>query len=157
MTNNSRVNKIINNRKNSRNDHNYLNQIHKGNYFYSYNNNDYQLRNNKVNSERENYIISERNNLNINEEQRHPKKFLSTFSSSQSTKRRNNLTKSYQNIFDEDDDVILTKKYNEIKKLHKLFDENIELKKQIKLLKEEITDINNINKTNLEIINNKNS
>ena len=157
LTNNSRANKIINNRKNSRNEHNYLNQFHKGNYFYSYNNNDYQLRNNKVNSERENYIISERNNLNINEEQRHPKKFLSTFSSSQSTKRRNNLTKSYQNIFDEDDDVILTKKYNEIKKLHKLFDENIELKKQIKLLKEEIIDINNINKANLEIINNKNS
>ena len=39
--------------------------------------------------------------------------------------------------------------------MHRLFDENIELKNEIKGLKKEIDNIKNINKVNLDIINNK--
>ena len=141
----------INNRKNL----NQLNNITKNNLFYSYNNFiSKSPTKNKTDFQIENLFIPKNVNLTINENSIYSNNFPKYFKSKQKSEEIN----SFKNIIDENnDDDILTKKYNEVKKLHKLFDENIELKKEIKFLKEEISEIKNINQINIELINNKNS
>ena len=143
---------------NYRNNLNQLNNISNNNIFHSYNNFiSKSPTKNKTDFQIENLFIPKNVNLTINENSIYSNNFPKYFKSKQKSEEFN----SFKNIIDEnnddDDDEILTKKYNEVKKLHKLFDENIELKKEIKFLKEEISEIKNINKIDIELINNKNS
>jgi len=157
-----RVNKSKNNNKNNRNSKKKFlknqNNINKKNYFYSYNNiiNNFPIKTND-NLEKDKYFVSEVDNLNINKTDRYQNRDPIILSPSNSPEKRSRFLNFNQNIINEDDydDEILTMKYNEVKKLHKLFDENIELKNEIKLLKKEIENIKNINKVNVDIINSK--
>ena len=157
-----RVNKNKNNNKNNRNSKKKFlknqNNINKKNYFYSYNNiiNNFPIKTND-NLEKDKYFVSEVDNLNINKTDRYQNRDPIILSPSNSPEKRSRFLNFNQNIINEDDydDEILTMKYNEVKKLHKLFDENIELKNEIKLLKKEIENIKNINKVNVDIINSK--
>ena len=88
-------------------------------------------------------FISDSDNLNINENQNYKNDV--SFGNNFSTPSNK----------DDNDDEILLKKYNEVKKLHKLFDENIALKNEIKYLNEEILNIKNINKINKKLYNNQ--
>ena len=128
---------------------NYRNQLNNqnknnNNNFYSYNNiiSDLSHKDNFIYNN-ENMFISDSDNLNINENQNYKNdvSFGNNFSTSSNK--------------DDNDDEILLKKYNEVKKLHKLFDENIALKNEIKYLNEEILNIKNINKINKELFNNQ--
>ena len=102
-------------------------------------------------------FISESNNLIINKKNNR-NKFSFENNNSDFLKTESNEINTGQNQIEYiDDDEILSKKYNEVKKLHKLFDENIELKNEIKYLNEEILNIKNINKINKELINNQGS
>ena len=127
-----------------------------GKYFYSYNNiiNKYPIKTNS-NLEKEKIISSGIKDINLNKIIKYTKEYPLTYRSSNSYKKRNNLLNTNENLFD--DDEILSMKYNEVKKLHKLFDENALLKKEIKQLKKEIENIKNINKDNNEEINSKSS
>ena len=140
---------------NDRNNLNQLNNITNNNLFYSYNNiiSKSPIKNN-TDFQIENLFIPKNVNLTINENSIYSNDFPKYFK----TKQKNEEFNSFKNIINEndEDEQILTKKYNEVKKLHKLFDENIELKKEIKYLKEEISQIKNINKINIDLINNKN-
>ena len=157
-----RVNKSKNNNKINRNSKKKFlknqNNINKKNYFYSYNNiiNNFPIKTND-NLEKDKYFVSDIDNLNINKTDRYQKRDPIILSPSNSPKKRSRFLNFNQNIINEDDydDEILTMKYNEVKKLHKLFDENLELKNEIKLLKKEIENIKNINKVNVDIINSK--
>ena len=133
-----------------------MNMNNKGNYFYSYNNiiNNYPIKPTS-NLEKEKIPVSGIKELNLNKIQKYSKGYPLTYRSSNSYKKRNVLLNMDENLLDEDE--ILSMKYNEVKKLHKLFDENILLKKEIKQLKEEIESIKNINKANIELINSKSS
>ena len=157
-----RVNKSKNNNKSNRNSKKKFlknqNNINKKNYFYSYNNiiNNFPIKTND-NLEKDKYFVSEVDNLNINKTDRYQNRDPIILSPSNSPEKRSRFLNFNQNIINEDDydDEILTMKYNEVKKLHKLFDENLELKNEIKLLKKEIENIKNINKVNVDIINSK--
>ena len=158
VKNASSLNKKNNIKKHNRNDTQNLNKFNKSNYFYSYNNiiNNFPSENN-YNIEKR--LISENDYININNPHKDSKLSHVNFSPSKISKNRNEMIYPYRNNEDQDDDddEILTKKYNEVKKLHRLFDENIKLKNEINLLKEEIERIKNINKVNVEVINNKSS
>ena len=143
----------------SRNQINYKNK-NNNNYYFTYNNiiSDNSNNDNK-NYANENMFISESNNLIINKNKNIRNDFSFENNFSNSSKIENNEINFEQNQIEvnDNDDEILSKKYKEIKKLHKLFDENIELKNEIKYLNEEILNIKNINKINKELINNQGS
>ena len=143
----------------SRNQINYKNK-NNNNYYFTYNNiiSDNSNNDNK-NYANENMFISESNNLIINKNKNNRNDFSFENNFSNSSKIENNEINFEQNQIEvnDNDDEILSKKYKEIKKLHKLFDENIELKNEIKYLNEEILNIKNINKINKELINNQGS
>ena len=143
----------------SRNQINYKNK-NNNNYYFTYNNiiSDNSNNDNK-NYANENMFISESNNLIINKNKNNRNDFSFENNFSNSSKIENNEINFEQNQIEvnDNDDEILSKKYNEVKKLHKLFDENIELKNEIKYLNEEILNIKNINKINKELINNQGS
>ena len=143
----------------SRNQINYKNK-NNNNYYFTYNNiiSDNSNNDNK-NYANENMFISESNNLIINKNKNNRNDFSFENNFSNSSKIENNEINFEQNQIEvnDNDDEILSKKYKEIKKLHKLFDENIELKNEIKYLNEEILNVKNINKINKELINNQGS
>ena len=144
----------------SRNQINYKNK--NNNYFYTCNNIISNISHkDKKNYNNKNMFISESNNLIINKKKNKNNRndFSFEYNNSDSSKIGNNEINFEQNQIEDNDndEEILSKKYNEIKKLHKLFDENIELKKEIKYLNEEILNIKNINKINKELINNQGS
>ena len=143
----------------SRNQINYKNK-NNNNYYFTYNNiiSDNSNNDNK-NYANENMFISESNNLIINKNKNNRNDFSFEHNFSDSSKIENKEINFEHNQIEDNDnnDEILSKKYKEIKKLHKLFDENIELKNEIKYLNEEILNIKNINKINKELINNQGS
>ena len=143
----------------SRNQINYKNK-NNNNYYFTYNNiiSDNSNNDNK-NYANENMFIYKSNNLIINKNKNNRNDFSFENNFSNSSKIENNEINFEQNQIEvnDNDDEILSKKYKEIKKLHKLFDENIELKNEIKYLNEEILNIKNINKINKELINNQGS
>ena len=151
---NPNINKKSQPKRNDRNIINQKNKIKRENCFYSYNNfiSNFPKKNN-FDFQKENILLPETDDLNINDEQLYSHEFTDNFNSSSSSKRNS------KNIFNENnyDDEIISKKYQEVKKLHRLFDENIQLKKEIKNLKDEIANIKNINEINSNLINNKSS
>ena len=124
-------------------------------YFYSSNNlNSALAQKDNKNYNKKNMIISAQNDLIINKKQNN----RNDFSFENNYSYSSNVINFEQNqIENNDDNEILSRKYNEVKKLHKLFDENIELKNEIKYLNEEILNIKNINKINKELINSQGS
>ena len=151
---NPNINKKSQPKRNDRNIINQKNKIKRENCFYSYNNfiSNFPKKNN-FDFQKDNILQPENDDLNINDEQLYSHEFTDNFNSSSSSKRNS------KNIFNENnyDDEIISKKYQEVKKLHRLFDENIQLKKEIKNLKDEIANIKNINEINSNLINNKSS
>ena len=131
-------------------------------YFYSYNNlNSALTQKDNKNYNKENILISAPNNLSINKKQNNRNDFSFENNYSYSPNRQRNAINFEQNQIEDNnndnDDEILSRKYNEVKKLHKLFDENIELKNEIKYLNEEMLNIKNINNINKELINSQGS